>query len=95
MLRSSDWFTVLVGVPPPVVRVKALAYGSAIVATPAATRGIEGKAGRDFLEESSPTGFAIAMAAVLRGEQPHLRRNARQLAEREYSLESLRHYLCQ
>jgi glycosyltransferase involved in cell wall biosynthesis len=79
----------------PLKFVEALAYGSAIVATPAATRGIEGKAGRDFLEESSPTGFAIAMAAVLRGEQPHLRRNARQLAEREYSLESLRHYLCQ
>jgi glycosyltransferase involved in cell wall biosynthesis len=74
----------------PLKFVEALAYGSAIVATPAAARGIEAQAGRDYLEAADPQGFAAAVASVLRGERPDLRRSARELAEDRYSIESLR-----
>jgi glycosyltransferase involved in cell wall biosynthesis len=77
----------------PLKFVEALAYGSAIVATPAASRGIEAQAGRDYLEAADPQGFAAAVASVLRGERTELRRNARELADDRYSIESLRERL--
>jgi glycosyltransferase involved in cell wall biosynthesis len=79
----------------PLKFVEALAYGSAIVATPAASRGIEALPGRDYLEAADPRSFAAAVAAVLRGERPELRRNGRELAADRYSIESLRARLAQ
>ena len=77
----------------PLKFVEALAYGSAIVATPVAARGIEARAGRDYLEASDPQAFTDAVASVLLGERSDLRRNARELAEDRYSIESLRERL--
>lgn len=73
----------------PLKFIEALAYGSAVVATPRAAAGIEGVPGRDYLEASDPTGFAEAIAMVLRGESAELGGHARELAERNYSIESL------
>ena len=77
----------------PLKFVEALAYGSAIVATPVAARGIEARAGRDYLEASDPQDFTDEVAAVLLGERSDLRRNARELAEDRYSIESLQERL--
>ncbi len=83
----------LIGGGSPLKFVEALAYGSAMVATPIAAPGIEAVAGRDYLEESDPEAFAEAVARVLRHEADELRRHARDLAERSYSIESLRERL--
>ena len=83
----------LTGGGSPLKFVEALAYGSAIVATPVAAQGIEAAAGRDYLEASDPQDFADKMAVVLRGERADLRRSARELAADNYSIESLQERL--
>lgn len=83
----------LTGGGSPLKFVEALAYGSAVVATPVAAQGIDAVAGRDYLEASDPRSFAAAVASVLRGERPELRHNARELAEAGYSIEALRERL--
>lgn len=83
----------LTGGGSPLKFVEALAYGSAVVATPVAAQGIDAVAGRDYLEASDARGFAESIASVLRGERAELRRNARELAESDYSIEALRERL--
>ena len=83
----------LTGGGSPLKFVEALAYGSAIVATPVAAQGLEAVAGRDYLEASDPQDFADEVAAVLGGERPDLRRSARELADSSYSIESLQERL--
>jgi glycosyltransferase involved in cell wall biosynthesis len=76
----------------PLKFVEALAYGVPIVATPRAAAGLEVEAGRQYLE-AEPAGPAFA-GAVLAALEPargtELGREARELAEDRYSIESLK-----
>ena len=75
----------------PLKFVEALAYGLPVVATPTAAAGLEVSAGRDYAE-AAPNGedFARAVLAVLDPDVGNpLGVAARELAEREYSIEAL------
>ncbi|MGE0066634.1 MAG: glycosyltransferase [Solirubrobacterales bacterium] len=78
----------------PLKFVEALAFAIPVVATPKAAAGLEAQAGVHFAEAAGGADFAAAMLAVVDPEvgMP-LARAGRELAEREYSIESLRERL--
>jgi peptidoglycan/xylan/chitin deacetylase (PgdA/CDA1 family) len=77
------------GAGTPLKFVEALAYGMPIVATPLAAKGLDVVAGMHFREGSDGPGFAAAIIAALEDGNGDMGRQARELAEREYSIEAL------
>jgi polysaccharide biosynthesis protein PslH len=73
----------------PLKFIEALAYGVPIVATPLAARGLDVEADVHFREGCSAETFADAIVDVLRNGAREMAIAARQLAEREYSIETL------
>jgi len=75
----------------PLKFVEALAYGKAIVATPLAADGLDVDAGVHFACGTDAGSFAQELLGVLRDEDRarELGREARALAEREYSVQTL------
>lgn len=73
----------------PLKFVEALAYGVPVVATPLAARGLDARAGEHYLEGADPAGFAAQLVAVLRDGAPEVGARARELAAREYSIETV------
>ena len=85
----------LAGGGSPLKFVEALAYGSAVIATPIAAAGLEATPDVHYLEGADAAGFARSIARVLRGGRPDLGARARALAESAYSIESLSARLAQ
>lgn len=79
------------GAGTPLKFVEALAYGKAIVATPLAAAGLEVEPGVHFACGADPASFAAELVGVLRDRDQarELGVRARELAEREYSVETL------
>jgi glycosyltransferase involved in cell wall biosynthesis len=73
----------------PLKFIEALAYGMAVVATPRAASGLEVAHGESCLIADGAEAFAAALAGVLQRGAPDLARNARALAERRYSIQTL------
>jgi glycosyltransferase involved in cell wall biosynthesis len=73
----------------PIKFIEALAYGVPIVATPKAASGLDARAGEHYLEGADGAAFAAAAAGVLRSGAPDVATAARDLAEREYSIEAV------
>jgi glycosyltransferase involved in cell wall biosynthesis len=71
----------------PLKFIEALARGLPVVATPRAAVGVDAEAGRHYVEGDGAEGFAEAVLRSL--EAPELGAAGRELAEREYSIESL------
>jgi glycosyltransferase involved in cell wall biosynthesis len=70
--------------------IEALAYGLPVVATPLAAGGVDGlEAGVNYIEGEGADGFAASVVHALRGRADAIGRAARELAESEYSIESL------
>jgi len=80
----------LLGGGTPLKLVEGLAYGLPLVVTPRAVRGLpEVRHGEHCLVAEGGEAFAQAVVGVLRDGAPELGRNARALAEREFSIEAL------
>jgi glycosyltransferase involved in cell wall biosynthesis len=77
------------GAGSPVKFVEALAYGVPVIATPKAARGLDVVAGVHYREGGDATTLAQAIVEVLRDGGAEMAAAARQLAEREHSIESL------
>ena len=73
----------------PLKFVEALAYGVPVVATPAASQGLEIEPGEHYLLADGADAFADALAGVLEHGDMALGARARALAERDYSVEAL------
>lgn len=73
----------------PLKFVEALAYGIPVVATPRAAAGLAVRPGEHYVEGDGADGFADALVRVLRDGADEVGRRGRELAEREYSIESL------
>jgi polysaccharide biosynthesis protein PslH len=71
----------------PVKFIDALARGLPVVATPRAAAGVDAEAGRHYLEGDGAEAFAAALLEALGAAE--IGAAARQLAEREYSIEAL------
>jgi glycosyltransferase involved in cell wall biosynthesis len=80
----------LLGGGTPLKLVEGLAYGVPMVVTPRAVRGLaEVEHGEHCLVAEGGEAYAEAVVSVLRDGAPELGRNARALAEREFSIEAL------
>jgi polysaccharide biosynthesis protein PslH len=77
------------GAGTPLKFVEAMAYGMPIVATPMAAKGLEVVADVHYRRGADARTFADAIIAIMRDGAPALAAEARALAEREYSIESL------
>ncbi len=77
------------GAGTPLKFVEALAYAMPVVATPLAAKGLEVVAGRDYLRAHDAQTFADGVLDALRDGGGGFAANARLVAEREYSVESL------
>jgi glycosyltransferase involved in cell wall biosynthesis len=77
------------GAGTPLKFVEALAYGVPIVATPKAARGLEVQPGVHYREGDDGATLARAIVEVLSDGGATMAAQARRLAEREYSIESL------
>jgi glycosyltransferase involved in cell wall biosynthesis len=77
------------GAGSPLKFIEAMAYAMPIVATPLAARGLEALAGAHYREGADPASFAAEVVDVLRHGATAMARAARELAEREYSIEAL------
>ena len=77
------------GAGSPLKFVEALAYGVPVVATPRAARGLEVQSGVHYREGSDAHSLAGAIVDVLYDGAAEMAARGRQLAEREYSIESL------
>jgi polysaccharide biosynthesis protein PslH len=73
----------------PLKFIEAMAYGVPVVATPVAARGLRVAGGKHYLEAEHADEFAGALARVLQDGAPDLARAARELVEREYSIEAV------
>lgn len=74
----------------PLKLVEAMAYGLPIVATPFAAGGIDGlESGVHYLEGDGAEGFAEAVVRALSGRAGNVGREARKLAESDFSIEAL------
>jgi glycosyltransferase involved in cell wall biosynthesis len=73
----------------PLKFVEALAFGLPVLATPGATVGLEGEAGRHYLEADGVDAFADALAELLVSGAPEVAAAGRRLAEERYSIETL------
>jgi polysaccharide biosynthesis protein PslH len=73
----------------PLKFVEALAYGLPVVATPAASQGLEIEPGEHYLLADGAAAFADALAGVLEHGDPALGARARAVAERDYSVDAL------
>jgi glycosyltransferase involved in cell wall biosynthesis len=81
------------GAGTPLKFIEAMAYEMPIVATPLATRGLEALAGVHYREGADATSFAAEIIDVLRHGAAPMASAARELAEREYSVEALAGHL--
>jgi glycosyltransferase involved in cell wall biosynthesis len=77
------------GAGTPLKFVEALAYGSQIVATPLAARGLTLTPGIHFRLAEDAEAMAAALVDVLSHPDPQMRAAARAVAEREYSVQTL------
>lgn len=77
------------GAGTPLKFVEALAYGMPVVATPVAAKGLEVTAGVHYSEGADAERFAEAVLDVLRSGAGEMAVQAREVAEREYSVEAL------
>jgi glycosyltransferase involved in cell wall biosynthesis/pimeloyl-ACP methyl ester carboxylesterase len=77
------------GAGSPLKFIEAMAYAMPIVATPLAGRGLEALAGVHYREGADPASFAAEVVDVLRHGGASMASAARELAEREYSIEAL------
>jgi glycosyltransferase involved in cell wall biosynthesis len=77
------------GAGTPLKFIEAMAYAMPIVATPLAARGLEATAGVQYREGADTASFAAAVVDVLRHGAAPIASAARELAEREYSIEAL------
>lgn len=77
------------GAGTPLKFIEAMAYAMPIVATPLAARGLEAVAGVQYREGADTASFAAAIIDVLRNGATPMASAARELAEREYSIEAL------
>jgi glycosyltransferase involved in cell wall biosynthesis len=73
----------------PLKFVEALAYGLPVVATGRAAAGLDVRDGEHCLIADGDEAFASSLLRVLRGEEPALARNGRELAAERYSIEAL------
>jgi glycosyltransferase involved in cell wall biosynthesis len=84
----------LLGGGTPLKLVEALAFGLPVVATPRAGAGLELRDGEQCLLADGADAFAHAIArTMLEGGEPEIARRGRELAEREYSIETLERVL--
>jgi len=77
------------GAGTPLKFIEAMAYAMPIVATPLAARGLEALPGVHYREGADTASFAAAVVDVLRHGAAPMALAARELAEREYSIEAL------
>jgi peptidoglycan/xylan/chitin deacetylase (PgdA/CDA1 family)/glycosyltransferase involved in cell wall biosynthesis len=77
------------GAGTPLKFVEALAYGMPTVATPLAAKGLEVTAGVHYREGADAGSFAAAVVETLRDTDSAMGKQARGLAELEYSIEAL------
>jgi glycosyltransferase involved in cell wall biosynthesis len=77
------------GAGTPLKFIEAMAYEMPIVATPLAARGLEALAGVHYREGADAASFAAEVVDVLRHGAAPMASAARELAEREYSIEAL------
>jgi glycosyltransferase involved in cell wall biosynthesis len=77
------------GAGTPLKFIEAMAYAMPIVATPLAARGLEALAGVHYREGADAISFAAGVVDVLRHGAAPMASAARELAEREYSIEAL------
>lgn len=74
----------------PLKLVEAMAYGLPVVATPFAAGGVDGlESGVHYLEGDGAEGFADAVVRALSGRARNVGREARKLAESNFSIEAL------
>jgi glycosyltransferase involved in cell wall biosynthesis len=83
----------LLGGGTPLKLVEALAYGLPVVATPRAAAGLELRDGEQCLLADGAEAFARAIARTMLDGASELGRRGRELAEREYSIETLERLL--
>ena len=70
--------------------IEAMAYGLPVVATRLAASGLEAAvAGVHYVEADGPDALADSLAAILKGGGADIGRRGRELAEQEYSIETL------
>ncbi len=73
----------------PLKFIEAMAYGVPVVATPAAALRLAVVPGEHYRRGVDTDSFAMELVALLKDGDPEMAQNARALAEREYSIETL------
>jgi glycosyltransferase involved in cell wall biosynthesis len=83
------------GAGTPLKFIEAMAYATPIVATPLAARGLEALSDVHYREGRDDASFAAEVVDVLRHGAAPMATAARELAEREYSIEALAEHLAE